>query len=188
MARERLGFREEHGTDIRRRLYRCALVRTGVRLATTCRRGPLAPGRAARSPEAGVVVATVRAELFREAVDRRNVRLKLAEESAKFRAAAAEREAEKVARQREFEASLPVVDPALRGMPPLVRPKARSDHERTAAIDAYVMAQPYQAFTTDALLPLFPRFTERCFCLECDAIKKTYQALERQELFPRVPR
>lgn len=131
---------------------------------------------------------TAGAELFREAVDRRNVRLKLAEESAKVRAAVAERESAKISRQREFEASLPVVDPASRGMPPLVRPKARSDHERTAAIDAYVVAQPHQAYTTDELLPLFPRFTERCTCRDCDNIKKTYLGRERQELFPRLPR
>jgi hypothetical protein len=127
-------------------------------------------------------------DLLRDAADRQRVRLERAEEAKKVRADAERREAATALRLRQFEASLPVVDPASRGMPPLAGPKASSDHERTAAIDAYVLAQPHQAYTTDELLPLFPRFTERCTCRDCDSIKKTYLGRERQELFPRLPR
>lgn len=88
---------------------------------------------------------------------------------------------ERAERLRLFEGAQPVATPEQLGLPPLTSPKPTTPHERTAAIDAYVVAHP--GLDTDDVRRLFPRFTATCDCHDCAEILATYRDDERRILF-----
>lgn len=88
-------------------------------------------------------------------------------------------------RLRRGEAARRGATPEQLGLPPLTSPKPTNSHERTAAINAYVVAHPGLAL--DDVRRLFPPFSVICDCHDCAAILATYPDDERRTLFrPRI--
>jgi hypothetical protein len=71
------------------------------------------------------------------------------------------------------------------GLPPLTSTKPTTSHERTASINAYVVAHPGLAL--DDVRRLFPPFSAVCDCRSCAEIQAAYPDDERRTLFrPRI--
>jgi len=88
-------------------------------------------------------------------------------------------------RLRRGEAAQRGATPEQLGLPPLTGTKPTNSHERTAAINAYVVAHP--GLAPGEVRRLFPRFSVICDCRSCAEIQAAYPDDERRTLFsPRI--
>ena len=88
-------------------------------------------------------------------------------------------------RLRRGEAARRGATPEQLGLPPLTSARPTTSHERTAAINAYVVAHPGLAL--DDVRRLFPPFSTICDCRSCAEIQAAYPDDERRTLFrPRI--